>query len=44
MTITLFNRMYAHYKNAFDMELMLWRAGMTYAEAYAKSQQEQEWL
>lgn len=44
MTLTLFNRIYAHYKDTFDMEMMLRRAGMTYAEAYKKSQQAQEWF
>ena len=44
MTLTLFNRMYAHYKDTFDMEMRLKHAGMTYAEAYKRSQQEQEWF
>lgn len=44
LCLTNFNRLYKNYKNDFDMELRLKQANMTYAEAYIKSQKEEEWL
>ena len=44
MTLTFFNKLYLNYKNDFDMELRLKQANMTYAEAYKKSQEDEEWL
>lgn len=40
----MFNRLYACYKADWDNEMMMTRAGMTYAEAYRKSQQQEEWF
>lgn len=40
----MFNKLYKHYKNDFDLEMRLKRANLTYAELYQKSQQEQEWF
>lgn len=44
MTLTLFNKLYGHYKDDFDLELMLRLSGKTYADAYEQSQREQEWF
>ena len=44
MTLTMFNKLYGHYKDMWDMEMRLTQANMTYAEAYAKSQQDEEWF
>lgn len=44
MTLTLFNKLHKHYKDNFDFEMGLTKAGITYEEAYKKAQQEEEWL
>lgn len=44
LTLTMFNKLYSHYKNNFDMEMRLKNANMTYEEAYKKSQEAEEWL
>ena len=44
LTITLFNKLYAHYKDAFDLELRLRQTKTTYADAYRRSQDAQEWF
>lgn len=44
LTLTIFNKLYSHYKNDWDLEMRLRKANMTYAEAYNRSQKEQEWF
>lgn len=44
LTLTLFNKLYKHYKDNFDMELRLKKANMTYQEAYSKQQESEEWF
>ena len=44
MTVTLFNKLYAHYKNDFDMEMRLKNANMTYAEAKEKQRIAEDWF
>jgi len=44
ITITLFNRLYQHYKNNFDLEMQLTQTGTTYEAAYKKAQDAQEWF
>ena len=44
MTLTLFNKLYDHYKNNFDYELMLTKSGTTYSQAYNQAQKSEEWL
>ena len=44
LTVTMFNRLYGHYKAVFDLEMRLKNANITYAEAWARSQKEEEWL
>jgi len=44
LTLTLFNRLYQHYKNNWSYEMRLFHANMTYQEAYDKSQSDEEWI
>lgn len=44
MTLTLFNKMYGHYQDVFDLELSLRLKGITYAEAKANQEREKEWF
>ena len=44
ITITLFNKLYTHYKAVFDTELMLRHTGTTYAEAEKKANAAEEWF
>ena len=44
LTLTLFNKLYKHYKNEFDKELLLTANKITYAEATKRTYEEQEWF
>lgn len=44
ITLTLFNKLYKHYKNTFDFELRLRQTNTTYEEAYKKSNDAEEWF
>lgn len=44
LTLTMFYKLYSHYKNNFDLEIKLKRANMTYQEAWEKSQSDEEWF
>ena len=44
MTLTMFNKLYGHYKDTFDLEMRLTQANMTYEEAHDKSMKDEEWL
>ena len=44
LTLTMFNKLYGHYKDTFDLEMRLTQANMTYEEAYDKSMKDEEWL
>lgn len=44
LTLVAFNKLYEHYKNTFDLELRLKNANVTYEQAYAKAQADEEWL
>lgn len=45
LSLNLFLKLYKHYKDTFDVELMLRRGNMTYAEAEAKAyQKETSWF
>lgn len=44
LTLSLFNKLYMHYKNTFDFEMRLFKANMTYEEAYTQSQKSEEWF
>jgi hypothetical protein len=40
----MFNKLYAHYKDNWDMEMRLRKIGMTYSEMYEKSMADEEWF
>lgn len=40
----MFNKLYGHYKDNFDIEMKLRNANVTYAEAYEQSIKSEEWL
>lgn len=44
LTLTTFNSLYQCYKDDFDLEMRLKASNTTYAEAFAKSQQDDEWF
>ena len=44
ITLTLFNKLYAHYKASFDLELRLKQTNTTYEEAYEKANKAEEWF
>lgn len=44
LTLRMFGRLYQHYKNDYDLELRLWKADKTYADAHRMSQQDEEWF
>ena len=44
LTLTLFNKLYSHYKDTFDLEMRLKNANMTYSEAYKKAMKDEEWI
>ena len=44
LTLTLFNKLYQHYKNDFDIELRLKKSNITYEEVYKNSQKNEEWI
>ncbi len=44
LTIKLFNRLYQHYKNTFDYELMLRLSGSTYERAVQKANEAEDWF
>ena len=44
LTLNAFNKLYQHYKNSFDMELMLNRYRTTYQEYEEKQMENEEWF
>ena len=44
LTLTMFNKLYTHYKNTWDMEMRLTKANVTYEEAWQQSQKDEEWF
>lgn len=40
----MFNKLYKHYKDTWDYEMMLTAARMTHVQAFKKSQEDEEWL
>ena len=44
LTLYVFNKLYQHYKDDFDLELRLKNNNMTYEELYNKSQNNEEWF
>lgn len=44
LTLYMFNKLYEHYKDDFDIEMRLKKANMTYSEAFNKAQENEEWF
>lgn len=44
MTLTTFNKLYQHYKDTFDRELMLKAAGWTYKKQQQKSYESDQYF
>ena len=44
LTLKTFNKLYGHYKDDWDMEMLLTSARMTYAQIRRKSQESEEWF
>ena len=44
LTLNLFNRLYQHYKDNWDMEMIMAAAHTTYKTLYTRSQQDDEWF
>lgn len=44
LTLTLFNKLYAHYKDNFDMEMRMRLSNTTYSELYEQEQKSEEWF
>lgn len=44
LTLRMFNKLYKHYKNDFDLELTLKLSKTTYAEMEEKANKEREWF
>lgn len=44
LTLSLFNKMYKHYKDCFDLEMQMKAKNVTYSQLYVMSQKEQEWF
>lgn len=44
LTLTLFNKLYSHYKADWDLEMKLRASRTTYEQAYIKTQKAEEWL
>lgn len=44
LTLTMFYKLYNHYKDTFDLEMRLRNANMTYEDAYNKTEKDEEWF
>lgn len=44
MTFRMWDKLYTHYKNDFDMELMMKHTGTTYKKLRAKARKRNEWF
>lgn len=44
LTLTLFNKLYQHYKDNFDLELMLEKTATTYEKLRKKARKSEEWF
>lgn len=42
--MNMFYKLYGHYKDIWDYEMRLTAANVTHAEAFERSQREEEWL
>ena len=44
LTMCMFLKLLEHYKRTWSNEMILFKKGMTYEQAYIESQQEKEWF
>lgn len=44
LTLNAFCRLYGHYKDTFDREMLFARGGVTYARAARDARKSEEWL
>lgn len=44
LTLRMFNKLYEHYKNDFDIEMRLKNANVTYADAFRKQREKEDWF
>lgn len=44
LTLTTFNKLYQHYKDNWDLEMLMTASRMTYKDVYEKQQQSEEWF
>lgn len=44
LTMTMFFKLYQHYKDTFDLEMRLRNANMTYEDAYENAEKAEEWF
>lgn len=44
LTVSMFSRLYSHYKDTWSFEMRMTNQNMTYSEAIAKAQKAQEWF
>ena len=44
LTLTMFNKLYGHYKDDFDLEMRMRLSNTTYSELYEQQQKSEEWF
>lgn len=44
LTLRMFGKLYAHYKDDHDLEMKLWKSNTTYADAHRQAQKDEEWF
>lgn len=44
MTLTMFTKLYSHYKENWSIEMRMFNANMTYEDLYNKTQKAEEWF
>lgn len=44
LTLTTFNKLYQHYKDNWDLEMLMTASRKTYKDVHEKQQQSEEWF
>lgn len=44
LTVSMFSKLYSHYKDTWSFEMRMTNKNMTYSEAIAQAQKSQEWF
>lgn len=44
LTLTIFNKLYQHYKDNWDLEMLMTASRKTYKDVHEKQQQSEEWF